>query len=195
MLSICKTSLKKYMLEADQNGRMLFLRNEFLLCIFKCKWNRVTRHLLAKISTVVNSITRSTCCNARLNTMAKRQKHRMINILICRAICHRFESSRMQKRQPLEAETLNFKVLMDCSNQQNSKELKKAISLSVRKRNILVIIDKIVSLTRNFSKALKCYPGPVLFIVFVIIFINSIYISLAFHLEVFQSELFRISVI
>ena len=40
MLSICKTSLKKYVLEADKNGRMLFLHNEFLLYIFKCKWNR-----------------------------------------------------------------------------------------------------------------------------------------------------------
>ena len=84
---------QKYnMLEADENGRMLFLHNEFLLYIFKCKWNRETRHLL--------------------------------------------------------------KVLMDCSNQQNLKKLKKAISLSVHKRNILVITNKIVSLTRNFSKAL-----------------------------------------
>ena len=40
MLSICKTSLKKYVLEADENGRMLFPRNKFLLYIFKCKWNR-----------------------------------------------------------------------------------------------------------------------------------------------------------
>ena len=92
MLSVCKTSLKKYVLEADENVRMLFLHNEFLLYIFKCKWNRETRHLL--------------------------------------------------------------KVLMDCSNQQNLKKLKKAISLSVHKRNILVITNKIVSLTRNFSKAL-----------------------------------------
>ena len=28
------------MLEAEGNGRMLFLHNEFLLYIFKCKWNR-----------------------------------------------------------------------------------------------------------------------------------------------------------
>ena len=154
MLSICKTSLKKYMLEADQNGRMLFLHNEFLLYIFKCKWNTETRHLLTKISTFLNSITRSTCCSARLNIMMKRWKYRMANILHCRAIFHRFGSSRMQKQQPLEAETLNFRVLMDCSNQQNLKKLKEAISLSVHKRNILVIIDKIVSLTRNFSKAL-----------------------------------------
>ena len=29
-----------HLLEADENGRMLFLHNEFLLYIFKCKWNR-----------------------------------------------------------------------------------------------------------------------------------------------------------
>ena len=45
------------MLEADENGRMLFLHNEFLLYIFKCKWNRGTRHLLTKISIFVNSVT------------------------------------------------------------------------------------------------------------------------------------------
>ena len=72
MLSIFKISLKKYnMLEADENGRTLFLRNEFLLYIFKCKWNIETRHLLTKMYTFVNSITRGTCCNARLNIMMK----------------------------------------------------------------------------------------------------------------------------
>ena len=37
MQSVCKTSLEA---EADENGRMLFLHIEFLLHIFKCKWNR-----------------------------------------------------------------------------------------------------------------------------------------------------------
>ena len=78
----------------------------------------------------------------------------MTNILNYRAISHRFRGSRKQNQQSLEAETLNFRVLMDCSNQQNLKELKEAISLSVYKINILVIIDKIVSLTKDFSKAL-----------------------------------------
>ena len=41
---------------------------------------------------------------------------------------------------------------MDCLNQQNLE--KEAISLSVYKINILVIIDKIVSLRKDFSKAL-----------------------------------------
>ena len=41
---------------------------------------------------------------------------------------------------------------MDCLDQQNLE--KEAISLSVYKINILVIIDKIVSLRKDFSKAL-----------------------------------------
>ena len=40
MLSIWKTFLKKYVLEADENSRMLFFHNEFLLYIFKCRLNR-----------------------------------------------------------------------------------------------------------------------------------------------------------
>ena len=117
----------------------------------------------------------------------------MANILNCRAVFHRFGSSRKQKQQPLEAETLNFRVLMDCSNQQNLKKLKEAISLSVHKRNILVIIDKIVSLTRNFSKALVILAWFLL--LFLLLFLLIVYISLAFHLEVFRSELFRISIV
>ena len=42
--------------------------------------------------------------------------------------------ARKLKQKPLEAEALNFSVLMDCLNQQ-----KEAISLSVYKRNILVL--------------------------------------------------------
>ena len=125
--------------------------------------------------------------------MLKRQKHRMTNILNCCASFHRFVSSRMQKQQPLEAETFNFKVLIDCSNQQNLKKLKEAISLSVHKRNILVIIDKIVSLTRNFSKALVILAWFLL--LFLLLFLLIVYISLAFHLEVFRSVLFRISIV
>ena len=50
MLSICKTSLKKYMLKADQNGRMLFLHSEFSLYIFKCKWNREKNFYLCQFN-------------------------------------------------------------------------------------------------------------------------------------------------
>ena len=118
----------------------------------------------------------------------------MANILNFRAIFPRFGSSRKQKHHHLEVETLSFRVLMDCSNQQNLKNLQKVISLSVHKRNILVIIDKTVLLTRNFSKALVILAWFFL-IVFVIIFINSIYQYQSFHLQVFRSEHFRISIV
>ena len=41
------------MVRADENGRMLFLHNEFLLYIFKCKWNREMGNLLTKMSNFV----------------------------------------------------------------------------------------------------------------------------------------------
>ena len=44
-LSFCKTSLKKYnMLEAEENCRMLFLHNEFLLSVFKCQMHMEQRN-------------------------------------------------------------------------------------------------------------------------------------------------------
>ena len=70
MLSICKTSLKKYVLEADENGRMFFITN-FRYIFSNANGIEKTKHLQAKISTFVNSIKRSTCCNARLNIMMK----------------------------------------------------------------------------------------------------------------------------
>ena len=45
----------------------------------------------------------------------------MANILDCVQIFYKFGSSRKQKQKPLEAEALNFRVLMDCSNQENLK--------------------------------------------------------------------------
>ena len=80
---------------------------------------------------------------------------------------------------------------MECSNQQNLKKLKEAISLSVYKRNILVIIYKIVSLRIVFSKALVILAW---FLLLLLLFLLIVYISLAFHFEVFQGELFCISV-
>ena len=37
------------MLGADEDGRMLFLHNELLVYIFKCKWNRETAQFPHKI--------------------------------------------------------------------------------------------------------------------------------------------------
>ena len=48
----------------------------------------------------------------------------MANILNCRAIVYKFESSRNQKQKPLEAEALNVRVLMNCLNQENLRRLK-----------------------------------------------------------------------
>ena len=49
----------------------------------------------------------------------------------------KFENNRKQKS--LETESVNVRVLMDCLNQDKLNKLKEAISLSVFKRNILVI--------------------------------------------------------
>ena len=60
-------------------------------------------------------------------------------------------SSRKQKRKPLEAEALNLRVLMDCWNQENLKQVNGSnVVKCVQKKYFSYIIDKIVSLTRNF---------------------------------------------
>ena len=105
----------------------------------------------------------------------------MANILNCRVIFLQIK----QKQKSFEAEALNFRVLIDCSYQENLKKLKEAISLIVYKRNSYVI-DKIVSLRKIFSQNLFILSW------FLLLFLLIVYISLAFYLEVFQSELFRI---
>ena len=66
----------------------------------------------------------------------------MANILNSRAFFYKFGSTRKQKQKPLEAKDLNL--------------LKETIQLSVfaQKKHFSDIIDKIVLLRRNFSKAL-----------------------------------------
>ena len=70
------------MLRADEDGQMLFLHNEF--CNIFPSVNRTEKPAICsqKFLTSFNSITRSNCCNVRLN-MIKRQKYRMANILNC----------------------------------------------------------------------------------------------------------------
>ena len=63
----------------------------------------------------------------------------MANILNCHGIFYKLGSSKKQKQKPLEAETLNFRVLMDCLNMGNLRKLKRTILLSVYQRKILVI--------------------------------------------------------
>ena len=62
----------------------------------------------------------------------------------------------------------------------------------VQKKYFSCIIDKIVSLGRNFSKDLVILSW---FLLFLLLFLLIVYISLAFHLEAFQSELHRISIV
>ena len=64
----------------------------------------------------------------------------------------------------------------------------------VQKKYFSYIIDKIVSLT--YKKLFKNFGYPVRFLLlFLLLFLLIVYISLAFHLERFQSDLFRISIV
>ena len=79
---------------------------------------------------------------------------------------YKFGSSKRQKH--LEAEALNLRVLMDCSNQQKFENVKGSkIVKCVQKKYFNYIIDKCF---KSFG-----YPVLVFIIFFVIIFINSIY--------------------
>ena len=69
------------MLRANEDGRMLFIHNEFLLYNVKCKWNRATGQIWTKFLTLFNTIARSTCCNVSINIMKTQQKYRIANIL------------------------------------------------------------------------------------------------------------------
>ena len=51
----------------------------------------------------------------------------------------KFGSSREQKPKPLEAEALNFRVLMDCSNEKKIEKLKEANIVKFVKKNTLII--------------------------------------------------------
>ena len=58
--------------------------------------------------------------------MMKRQKYRIANILNCHETFFRNLEAVQKQKQKAEAEALNFRVLMDCLNQENLK-LKEAI--------------------------------------------------------------------
>ena len=63
----------------------------------------------------------------------------------------------------------------------------------VKKKYFSYIIDKIVSLRRKFSKAFVI-PSWFLLLLLLLLLLK-VYISLSFYLEVFQSELYRISIV
>ena len=135
MLPISKISLRKMSYAKSRwrwSNANLSLHDEFLLYIFSNP-NGIEKSDICwqKFLILFNSLTRSTCCNLRLDIMMKRWKYRMTNILNCHVIYYKFRSSRKQKQRPLEAQALNFRVLMDCLNQENLRKLKGAVSLNV----------------------------------------------------------------
>ena len=81
------------MLGADDDGRILFLQNKLLLYIFKCKLNREIRRLLTKISNFIQFNHKKICCNVSIAIIMKRWKYRMVDILNCSTIFHKFGSS------------------------------------------------------------------------------------------------------
>ena len=112
-----------------------------------------------KFLTSFNSITISTCCNARLNIMMKRQKYRMANILNCHTPFLQIWKQRAEP-EAFVVEAVNFRVLNDCSNQENLKKSKEGILLNVHRRNILVIQQiKLFRLENFFQKLCLSCPG------------------------------------
>ena len=76
---------EKYnMLGADEDGQMILLHNEFLVYIFKYKWNRETTQFLDKNFNFVQFNHKNHCCNVSLSMMMKRWKHNTANTLNCR---------------------------------------------------------------------------------------------------------------
>ena len=68
---------------------------------------------------------------------------------------YKFGTSKKQKQRPLEAEDLNFRVLMECLNQKKFEKVKGSNIVScVQRKYFSFIIDKIVLLGRICSKAL-----------------------------------------
>ena len=110
---------------------------------------------------------------------------------------YKFGNIRKQKQKPLEAETFGTRSLnlQSIDGLLESRKFEKVegstIVKFVKKKYFSYIIDKIVSLRRNFSKALVILSWFLL--LFLLLLLSKVYISLSFYLEVFQSELYRIS--
>ena len=103
------------MLRVDEDGRMLFLHKNF--CYIFSSVNGVEKpdRYRQKFLALFHTIARSSCCNVSLNIVITRYKYRI-------AFFYKFGSSRKQKQTPLEAEDLNFRALLDRSNQKKLKE-------------------------------------------------------------------------
>ena len=112
---------------------------------------------------------------------------------------YKFGNIRKQKQKPLEPETFGTRSLnlQSIDGLLESRKFEKVegstIVKFVKKKYFSYIIDKIVSLRRNFSKALVILSWFLL--LFLLLLLLKVYISLSFYLEVFQSELYRISIV
>ena len=167
------------MLRADEDGRMLFLHNEFLLYIFKCKWNTENRQIWTKISNFVQS-------NSKKHLVKCKFKYNDNTI----------EILQISQQQKAEAEAFESRrpKLQSIDGLFESKKVKGSnIVKRARKKHFSYIIHKTVSLRRNFSKALVILSWFLLLLF--LLFLLMVYISLAFQLRVFQSELFHIFIV
>ena len=110
---------------------------------------------------------------------------------------YKFGNIRKQKQKPLDAEAFGSRSLKpQCidgllESRKFEKVKGSTIVKCVQKKCFSYIIDKIVSLKRDFSKALVILSWFLL--LFLLLFLLTACISFAFHLEVLQSELYRIS--
>ena len=80
------------MLRADEDGRMLFLHNEFFSNIFKYKWNRETGNLLTKIFNLANILN----CRANFFTNLEAVESRSRSLEL-QSIDGLFESRKFEK--------------------------------------------------------------------------------------------------
>ena len=167
------------MLRADEDGRMLFLHNEFLLYIFKCKWNTENRQIWTKISNFVQS----------------NSKKRLVK---CKFKCNDNTIKILQIWQQQKAEAEAFESrrlkLQNIDGLFESKKVKGSnIITCAQKKHFSYMIDKVILLRRNFSKASLILSWFLL--LFLLLFLLIEDISFAYHLQFFQSELFRIFIV
>ena len=111
---------------------------------------------------------------------------------------YKFGNIKKQKQKPLKTEAfgsrnLKFQSIDGLLESRKSEVIGSTIVKCVQKKYFSYIIGKFVSLGRNFSKALVIMSWFLL--LFLLLFLLIVYISFAFHLVIFQSELNRTSIV
>ena len=118
----------------------------------------------------------------------------MANILNWRAIFLQIWKQYKAEAEAFGTKSLKLQCIDGLFESRKFEKVKGSnIVKCVQNKYFSYIIDKIVSLRRNFSKALVILSGFLL--LFFLSFSLIVYISLEFHLEVFQSEHFSISIV